>query len=195
MIIFAFVANDNISTNKKNKLNIEESLFIRIGKDDRDAFEELYLLTERALYGYILSMTGNHDDALDILQETYLKIRGAAHLYKPMGKPLAWIFTIARNLYRSQLVLKDNALKNSTVAMDNRLDFSYVTDPTDRIVLQSALSILSEEERQIIILHAISGLKHREIADNIGLPLSTALSKYHRGLKKLRKHLIERGVF
>lgn len=195
MIIFAFVANDKISTNKKNKLNIEESLFIRIGKDDRDAFEELYLLTERALYGYILSMTGNHDDALDILQETYLKIRGAAHLYKPMGKPLAWIFTIARNLYRSQLVLKDNALKNSTVAMDNRLDFSYVTDPTDRIVLQSALSILSEEERQIIILHAISGLKHREIADNIGLPLSTALSKYHRGLKKLRKHLIERGVF
>ena len=79
--------------------------------------------------------------------------------------------------------------------MENSLALSYVSDPTDRLVLESALAILSEEERQIILLHAVSGLKHREIADSIGLPLSTTLSKYHRGLKKLRKHLNDKGGF
>ena len=56
----------------------------------------------------------------------------------------------------------------------------------DRALLQQALSRLSGEERQIILLHAVSGLKHRETAALLELPLSTVLSKYHRGLKKLK---------
>ena len=57
--------------------------------------------------------------------------------------------------------------------------------------LQQALSRLSGEERQIILLHAVSGLKHRETAALLELPLSTVLSKYHRGLKKL--HSLMKG--
>ena len=56
----------------------------------------------------------------------------------------------------------------------------------DRALLQQALSGLSGEERQIILLHAVSGLKHREIAQLLERPLSTVLSKYHRGLKKMK---------
>lgn len=195
MLLFAFVANNNPYSSHINDLKLDETLFKKIGEEDMKAFEALYSITERTMYAYILSMVRDHENALDIMQETYLKIRGAAHLYKPMGKPLAWMFTIARNLYRSQLRLKDNTPKDSMDAIENSPAFSYVSDPTDRIVLESALTILSEEERSIILLHAISGLKHREIAHNIGLPLSTTLSKYHRGLKKLRKHLAEKGGF
>ena len=46
-----------------------------------------------------------------------------------------------------------------------------------------------EEERQIILLHAVSGLKHREIAELLEKPLSTVLSKYNRGLKKMKIQL------
>ena len=45
---------------------------------------------------------------------------------------------------------------------------------------------LSDEERQIAVLHAVSGMKFREIAELLGLPLSTVLSKYHRSMKRLR---------
>jgi RNA polymerase sigma-70 factor (ECF subfamily) len=62
------------------------------------------------------------------------------------------------------------------------------------LVLQATFKILNEQEREIILLHAVSGLTHLEIAKNLGIPLSTALSKYHRGLKKLRKHLSEQEV-
>lgn len=77
---------------------IDDNLLVRVGQDDIIAFEELYMKTERILYSYVLSLTKHHDDALDIMHDTYIKIRSAAHLYKPMGKPMAWIFTIAKNL-------------------------------------------------------------------------------------------------
>ena len=48
---------------------------------------------------------------------------------------------------------------------------------------------LDDTERQVILLHAVAGLKHREIAELLKCPLSTVLSKYNRGLKKARKQL------
>ena len=59
----------------------------------------------------------------------------------------------------------------------------------ERHVLHTALTALEDTERQVILLHAVSGLKHREIAELLEIPLATALSKYHRGLKKLRAKL------
>ena len=64
-------------------------------------------------------------------------------------------------------------------------------DHEDRIILASLLGTLSDEERQIVVLHAMTGLKHREIADLLGLALPTVLSKYSRALKKLRTALKE----
>ena len=53
------------------------------------------------------------------------------------------------------------------------------------------MKILSDEERQIVTLHAVSGFKHREIAGFLDIPLPTVLSRYNRALKKLRKYLTE----
>ena len=56
----------------------------------------------------------------------------------------------------------------------------------NRIVTRAVMSQLSDEERQIVVLHAVAGLKHREIADLLEKPLSTVLNKYRRALKKLQ---------
>lgn len=61
--------------------------------------------------------------------------------------------------------------------------------PEDRAVLEAALNILSDQERQIVVLHAAAGLKHREIAKLLELPLPTVLSKYRRALSKLKTKL------
>lgn len=185
---------DSMGQSTAPKINIDEAIFTRIAENDMAAFETFYRQTERILYAYVLSMLKNHDDALDVVQDTYLKIRAAAHLYKPMGKPMAWVFTIARNLSVSKLRFKTRNDSLEVDDLENDLSFSYVTDHEDRLVLQTALKILSEEENQIILLHAISGFTHREIADSLGMKLSTVLSKYHRGLKKLKKYLTEQEV-
>ena len=57
------------------------------------ALDELYSISERTMYAFALSLTKDHQRSLDLMQDTYVKIISAAHLYKPMGKPLAWMFT------------------------------------------------------------------------------------------------------
>ena len=63
----------------------------------------------------------------------------------------------------------------------------------NKSVLNAALNILSVEESSIVIMHAVSGMKHREIAEVMNLSLSTVLSKYNRALKKMKSEL--EGVF
>ena len=58
-------------------------------------------------------------------------------------------------------------------------------------MLSLAMQALTSDESQIVMLHAVSGLKHREIASVLELPLPTVLSKYHRALKKLKLRLAE----
>jgi RNA polymerase sigma-70 factor (ECF subfamily) len=189
MLLFSIVYDDNSDQNRNNKIEIDEGLFRRLAKDDMSALDELYAITERTMYAYSVSLTRDHQMALDLMQDTYVKILSAAHLYKPMGKPLAWMFTIAKNLHYSNTKKEKRsiAMEPEQVADDRR--FSYITDMDDRIVLEGVLSLLTEEEREIVMLHAVSGMKHKEIAEGLGLNLSTTLSKYHRALKKLREYL------
>lgn len=194
LLFFSFAEPENGPSVRHKKIEIEEEIFVRIGQNDMAAFEAFYRQTERTVYAYALSILRNHDDAMDVLQDTYLKIRGAAHLYKPMGKPMAWVFTITRNLAMSRLRLRQREDDSAEENFENQISFSYVEDPVDRLVMETVLKILSDEEREIILLHAVSGFTHREIAKNLGIPLSTALSKYHRGLRKLRNYLSDKGV-
>ena len=68
-------------------------------------------------------------------------------------------------------------------------DERSVVTAEDNIIISECLNTLSNSERQIIILHAVAGMKHREIARITELPVSTVLSKYSRALKKLKKIL------
>lgn len=168
---------------------VSERLIHQIGEDDPDAFKEFYEITQKTLFSYVLSIVLNQHDAEDILQETYLKIRAAAHLYEPQGKPMAWVFTIAKHLSYMQLRGQKKVMNEGIDEMENHSLLSDVMDPEDRILLETVLRDLEETERSIILLHAVSGYKHREIAKNLGIPLATVLSKYNRGLKKLKKSI------
>ena len=186
---------DSFENDHKANLEIDESLFARIGQEDQEALTSLYLLTHRIIYTYALSLIKNHEDALDIVQDTYIKIRSAAHLYQPMGKPLAWMFTITRHITLNMIRKNKRSQVFDQDVLENNTSFSYIEDPEDKMVLQMALKILSEEERQIILLHSVAGFKHREISELTDLPLGTVLSKYNRGLKKLRKALKKGGGY
>ena len=189
MLIFTFVYEDDPVDKWDNKIEINEDLFKRIAKDDMTALDELYGITERTMYAFSLSLTRDHQRALDLMQDTFVKIISAAHLYKPMGKPLAWMFTIAKNLHYTNVRKEKRSISLEPEEVSDDRRFSYVTDMNDRIVLEGVLSLLSEEEREIVMLYAVSGMKHKEIAEGLGLKLSTTLSKYHRALKKLRGYL------
>lgn len=190
MLIFTFIVNDG-SPPEKNRNKIEEHLIGKIGKGDMEAFDQFYYQTEKILYAYLLSLTKDHNLSLDIMQDTYVKFISAAHLYKPMGKPLAWLFTIGKNLFYANIRRENREVSLEEGNLNSELELSEKFDEEDRLVLQAVLNLLSQEEREIVVLYAVSGLKHKEIADHLGLKLSTCLSKYHRAIKKLRDYLEE----
>ena len=71
---------------KQNRVQIDEALFSKIEQGDDKAFEELYHLTYKPMYAFVLSMALSKEDAEDILQETYIRIRGSCHLYQKIGR-------------------------------------------------------------------------------------------------------------
>ncbi|NLW78677.1 MAG: RNA polymerase sigma factor [Ruminococcaceae bacterium] len=168
-----------------------EHCLAQMAQGDMAALEKLYACTNAAVYGFALSILRQPQSAEDVMQDTYVAVYSNAASYRPMGKPMAWILTIVRNLARMRLRKKSGT--------DTPLEDSPAPPPTagfeqntlDRLVLQAALGILGDDERQIVMLHSLTGLKHREIAALLELPLGTVLSKYRRALPKLQNYLKE----
>ncbi len=169
-------------------------LLSRIANGDQEAFLKLYQHTARNVYSFILSILKSPQDAEEVMQETYIKVWVSAPAYHSRGKPLAWMFTIARNLcymkFREQKRQSDLSLED--LSGEEQGDICrQLEQAADKAVLEAALAILKEEEREIVLLHAGAGMKHREIAASLGMPLATVLSKYNRAIKKLKQYLRE----
>lgn len=162
-----------------------------IAAGDKASVSALYEETKTAVYGFALSILKNASDAEDVLQDTYVKIWTGAASYKPLGKPMAWVLTITKNLATSMLRERGKTADISDESWLMLEAKSSAVSTEDRLVLNAAMMALSAEERQIVVLHAVSGLKHVEISQLLSLPLSTVLSKYNRAKKKLQIALKE----
>ena len=154
---------------------------------DHELVRQCFDRYSTGIYRYALSILKRPTLAEDVLQDTYLQLYSAAGSYKPKGNPMAWILTITKNL--SLMKLRQRSRFQDLESHEWESAARVDAPSEDRPLLQAALKILSDEERQIILLHALSGLKHREIGSLLDLALPTVLSKYHRGLKKLRNYL------
>lgn len=174
-------------------LQLDENLIIRMASNDGAAFRELYQQTSGVVYGFAMSILRNKHDAEDVMHDAFIKIYSGAVTYRPSGNPMAWILTIVRNLclnrIRAGKVCEDLSEYDDLAGSSNDNE-----DMLDRMVLETAMSVLDAEERQIVVLHAMTGFKHREIAEILDLPTGTVLSKYNRALKKMRKEMESKGV-
>lgn len=183
MLVLGAMAQEARAANPNGEL---EALISGIAAGSREDLAELYRRTRAAVYGLALSYLKNGAEAEDVAQDTFVKVWAAAPSYRPQGKPMAWLLTIARNLALGRL---RTAARIQDLSEAQWSAFSIESDSftaDDRTVLAAALGRLSDEERHIVVLHAVCGLKHREIAQFLGLALPTVLSKYHRSLKKLK---------
>ena len=172
---------------EKARVYIDEAVFEKIARGDSEAMRGLYELSYKPIFALLLSLTHNYHDAEDLLQETYIKIQQGAHLYRPKGRPMAWMMKIAHNLYISSK--RSEACRREVSIGELSLDipFEKIRDTEDRLLLKSLFAKLGEEERTIIVLHLVNGMKFREVAEILNRPLGTVLSVYNRGLKKLKK--------
>jgi len=174
---------DNESTKR-----IEEYI-LNIGQDDVDSLKYLYDETRHILFGYALSIVKNRHDAEDILHDTYIQVHRYANKYTSAFKPLAWLLTITKNLCLAKLNEDDRKSDLSYEEWENNFKASEGISAEDKNLLYQCINTLEEPDKQIVILHSLSGYKHNEIAELLDISTNTVISKYNRAIKKLSEYV------
>ncbi|MBQ9085484.1 MAG: RNA polymerase sigma factor [Clostridia bacterium] len=172
-----------------------DRLLREVRQGDNNAFAELYLGTRRGVYAFLYSYLRHTEDTEDAMQTVYLKIKQNIKSYDISRPALPWILQIAKNLAlniikkrgRVEYGLDEGELERRMTEEENSFEMS------DGSVMDTMHRVLSPEEERIVVLYVIFGYKHREIADELGLPLGTVTSKYKRSLEKMRAALGEEG--
>lgn len=178
--------------NREESRSEYDRLLALMKEGDRNAFQRLYKETARSVYGYALSILKNPQDAEEVMQDAYLTVWEQAGKYQSDGKPMAWIFTITKNLCYMRIRRQTNwggvsleELREQESGWEPGELCDEIEQAPEKEMLLEALKSLKEEERTIVLLHDVSGMKHREIAQLLEMPVPTVLSKYRRALKKL----------
>ena len=159
----------------------------RISEGDTSALTVVYDCMARQMFTLAISILKNYADAEDAMQETFLRVIQGIGTYRKDGNARAWLLSITRNTAIDIL-----RKKKDVVCID---DFSAVSEKSsqkdfaDKLILDEALMNLEQEDREIVVLKIVSGMKFREISEIIELPLTTVQKRYQRALKKLRTQL------
>jgi RNA polymerase sigma-70 factor (ECF subfamily) len=171
--------------------------------EGRNAKLEEYVLPEiDVMLRVALSLTGNHADAEDLVQDALLRAYRAIDGFD--GKhPRAWLLTILRNAHLNRVRRKQPFLFRDQDEAMARLEAE--TDPLDRpddtVVgatfdhrVSGAFRELPEKFRDLVYLVDIEGLSYKEAAEVLGIKVGTVMSRLHRARKRMKERLQEQGM-
>jgi RNA polymerase sigma-70 factor (ECF subfamily) len=167
-------------------------------------FEDVALPHLHSLYHFAYNLTGNNDDAQDLLQETYLKAYRFFDTFQRGTNCKAWLFQIAKNSfinrYRKQTREPDKVSYDQieefydTLKPENanayNLDITFFQELLDDEI-SSALEQLPEAFREVLVLSDLEDCTYEEIAAIVDCPIGTVRSRLHRARKILRDILYE----
>ncbi len=145
----------------------------------------------RKIYTFAYRLTGNPDDAADLVQEVLLRVRKGLSSYTP-GSFEGWLWRITRNAFLDGVRKKK---RRPTQPLPDTDSFAYGASPSPDEVLaavrlsddvQGALLKLPYEFREAVVLCDVVGLTYEEIADATDAPVGTVRSRIHRGRSMLR---------
>jgi RNA polymerase sigma-70 factor (ECF subfamily) len=185
-------------TGQSAQVRREEELIRRAQEFDQEALDSLYQLFYPKLYNYAYLQLGNVQQAEDLASEVLLRVLESLKGYRFRGVPLtAWVFRIARNYL---IDLHRRRQRRPQVSL-----YEGIPDTEDsphavaeRSLAQSelrlALTRLTEEQRQVIILKFVEGMDNASVARVVGRSQGAVKSLQHRALVSLRKILSSEEV-
>lgn len=151
------------------------------------AYKDLYDSYSPALFGVLLRMVKDRDQAEDLLQDTFIRVWSNIHRYDAsQGRLFTWLINIARNLALDDL----RAQKVRAVAatyISERSD--GITSPTFKggMLYQTLTANLEPKYRQIVDLLYFRDYKLQEVADELKIPLGTVKTRYRMALQQLKR--------
>jgi RNA polymerase sigma-70 factor, ECF subfamily len=171
----------------------EQELILRVREGDEEAFARIMEIYKDKIVNYLYQFTRDYQRAIDLSQETFLRVYFKADRYRPIAPLSSWIYAIASNLAKTDARRRR---RMATVPLDdvpNSYDAgTYSQDPPDPGLvrnLRDALEALHPRYRIPVVLKDMEGFSQEEIARIIKRPVGTVKARISRGREHLRKML------
>jgi RNA polymerase sigma-70 factor (ECF subfamily) len=171
-------------------------LVARAKSGERSAFDDLVRETYADTYALAFRLTGNEDDACDVLQDAYLRAYRSLKRFRGDAAFSTWMYRITANCATTHMVRRGRArheeLDRDAPVADGRIDgdpeaMAGVTLELGRVAI--ALQDLPPRLRAVVVLRDIYDLPHEAIASELGISEAAAKVRLHRARKKLRERL------
>lgn len=167
-------------------------------------FEQTALVHLDFLYNLGLKITRNEDDAQDLVQETFLRAYRFFDKYEPGTNCKAWLYRILKNTYINHYRKQHRRPMEVDFGAIEETQESQVegtggkpSDPEELLMnsllredVRQAFSQLPAGYREALALSLVAGYSYREIADMLGCPIGTIMSRIHRARKLMQKQLV-----
>lgn len=193
----------------------DKELVERARRGDVESYNVLVSRWEKKIFNYLLRLTGNREDALDLSQETFFKAYQGLKTLDDVEKFPPWLYRIAHNQAFSQMRSEGRRGREETESWPEREEGSGLPAAGESVglkgsghrvfplelelIVERALEELSTEQREAILLKVHQGFKFAEIAEILSCPVSTVKSRIYSGFEQLKKSLGEdvgiRGAF
>ena len=176
---------------KQNRVQIDEALFSKIEQGDDKAFEELYHLTYKPMYAFVLSMALSKEDAEDILQEVFTARLYKAPVFQSEEHEKRWLIRVTVNY--SKNYLKSFWHKNIGYMEDARTEIPWEEDSSKRELLEEVLS-LPDKCKAAMYLHYYEGYTCKETGQILGCTESAVKMRLKKGRELLKNSLSDGGA-
>lgn len=177
----------------------EETLFIAQLQDTKSkekAFKELLDEYKERLYWHIRKIVISHDDADDVLQNTFIKIYKSIDGFKGDSKLYSWMYRIATNEAINQL--NKNAKRSQisseeyqTLAIDNLKADDYFEGDAIQLKLQQAIATLPQKQQLVFNMRYFDDIKYKKMSEILDTSEGALKASYHHAVKKIESFLKE----
>lgn len=194
----------------------DRELINRFKEGDRNAFKELVTRYQQRIFAVAYGIVRDEEAALDVVQEAFIKVHKNLHTFQGNSSFYSWLYRIATNLSidhrRAQKRQKEHTEYDDQRKLGDEADYAaYLTPAYSRSnpakeleqrevgrLLDVALEQLSDKLRTVFVLREVEGLSYQEIADTVGIPIGSVMSRLFHARQRLaeflRPHLENSGV-
>lgn len=178
----------------------DEELIRRCQQGDQRAFERLVHRHYQQAYRLALFWSGNRETALDISQDTFVRVWRNIASIDPERPFAAWLFVIVRNLCRTETArrkrrwwvfsdMRNGFALNTRPSSDAEMPDKVLEQDDRRRALRKALRCLKETDRDIILLQDFQELSYKEISEMLGIPIGSVMSRLYYARKRLAQQI------